>query len=92
MNTKAKRIPHIDFEAGQAKRRRIMSLCYQLPIDRGFTKFDTELRRRVVDMDRLNEFLQGKHSIFKKKLNYHTSPELSKVIIQFENMLKGYMK
>lgn len=80
------------FQAGNTKRRLILSLCHQMPIERGFTKFNPATCRREVDFNRLNEFLTGSYSIYKKKLNYHTPEELSKVIIQFENILKGYLK
>ncbi len=80
-----------EFLKGNNKRRRIMSICYQLPLVKGFTRFDDNTCKRVVNFEKLDEFLCGKHSIYKKPLNYHTPEELSKVIIQFENMLKGYI-
>ncbi len=79
------------YMAGNQQRRRIMSICHQLPPELGFTRWDEKEGCRVVDMHHLNSFLTGPKSIFKKKLNYHTPSELSKVIVQFENMLSGYL-
>jgi hypothetical protein len=79
------------FELGNQKRKAILSLCYQLPYKFGFTRFDEALKRRIVDMDHLNEFLCGPKSIYKKKLNYHTPEELSKVIYQFQHLLNTYI-
>ena len=59
---------------------------------KGFTKWDEATEKRVVDFTRLDEILCGPSSIYKKKLNYHTSDQLSRIIVQFENMLKGYLK
>lgn len=83
---------HESFTAGNVKRKRILSICYQLPDRLGFTKFDHQDNKTIVDLERLNQFLTGPKSIYKKKLNYHTPEELSHVIVQFENMLKGYLK
>ena len=81
-----------DEHPGENKRRRILSICYQLPSHLGFTRYDAQKQRHVIDTVRLNGFLCSPKSIFKKPLNRHTSKELSKVITQFENMLKGYLK
>lgn len=77
---------------GDAQRKRIISICYQLPEHLQFTRWSQTRGKRVVDMVRLNVFLKGPKSIFKKDLNSHTPAELSRVIVQFENMLYGYMQ
>lgn len=79
-------------QQGENKRRRILSICYQLPSHLGFTRYDAQKQRHVIDTGRLNDFLCGPKSICKKPLNRHTPAELSKVIVQFESMLKGYLK
>ncbi len=84
--------PQTDFERGNKKRRRILAICHQLPPQLGFTKWNEKRGKRVVDMNRLDDFLCSRKSIFNKKLNNHTSAELSRVIVQFENILKGYLK
>lgn len=81
-----------EFERGNRKRRRILAICHQLPPELGFTRWDEAKGKRVVDMKRLDSFLCGKKSIYKKSLNQHSPAELSRVIVQFENMLKGYLK
>jgi hypothetical protein len=81
---------HSDFKAGNRKRRRILSLCHQFPPHLDFTYWDTEKECRMVNMERLNTWLVEKGK-YNKKLNYHTPLELSKVIVQFENILKGYL-
>ncbi len=82
----------VNFAAGQGQRRRILAICHQLPANLGFTKFDEHKGDMVVDMQRLDNFLCSSKSAYKKKLAYHTPLELSRVIVQFENMLKGYLK
>ncbi|MFK5855398.1 MAG: hypothetical protein QM503_04645 [Bacteroidota bacterium] len=79
------------FKAGNTKRRRILSLCHQLPPHLAFSYWSEPKQKRLVDMDMLNNWLvvKGPGST---KLNNHTPLELSKVIVQFENMLKGYLK
>lgn len=89
---KDQRITREQFLQGDNKRKAILSLCYQLPSEMGLVGWDDVKQRQVVNMAKLNAFLCGPKSIYKKKLNYHTPEELSKVIVQFENMLKGYMK
>lgn len=84
-------IPRDQFLLGDKQRKAIFSLCYQLPYKFGFTRFDEIQKRRIVDIDHLNEFLTGPHSIYKKKLNYHTPEELSKVIFQFQHLLNTYI-
>ena len=83
--------PKSKYYGGNKKRRRILSICHQLPFHLGFTIWSDEKQRRVVDMKRLDEFLKEKGH-YKKALNYHTPEELSGVIVQFENMLKTYLK
>jgi len=82
----------MSYKAGDNQRRKILSICYQLPVELGFTVYDEKKGRRVVNMIRLNEFLNGPKSIFKKDLYRHDPKELSKVIVQFENILNGYLK
>ncbi len=77
---------------GHLKRRRILSICHQLPASLNLTKFDHNKGTMVVDIKRLDEFLCGTKSIYKKKFMDHTPAELSHVIVQFEHMLKGYLK
>lgn len=83
---------NLGFREGNKKRRRIISLAYQLPPEMCLTRFDEKKGQRVIDMENLDMFLCSKHSVFKKKLNEHTPQELSRVIVQFENMLKSYLK
>lgn len=87
----SEKLPETGFRAANKKRRRVLSLCHQLPEHLGFTHWDETKQSRTVDMDRLNNWLleRGK---YKKKLNHHAPLELSSVIVQFENMLKGYLK
>jgi hypothetical protein len=80
------------FADGNKKRRRIISLAYQMPPEMCLTRWDEEKGQRAIDMEALDAFLCGKHSIYKKRLNEHTPQELSKVIVQFENMLKSYLQ
>lgn len=86
-----KRIPKAEFVAGNTKRKRIMSLCYQLPESLGFVYLNTNEGKHSINMKRLDDWLTVKGP-FNKPLNYHTQKELSHVIVQFENMLKGYLK
>jgi len=79
------------FKAGQRQRRRIIALVHQLPPKLLFTYWSEEKQKRLVDMDKLNNWLIEKGK-YKKPLNDHTPAELSPVIVQFENMLKGYLK
>jgi hypothetical protein len=88
----AKRQSKEQYLAGNNKRRQILSICHQLPTDLMFTEFSPAKGKRVIDMYNLDQFLCGDKSIYKKPLNFHTPEELSKVIIQFENMLKGYLR
>lgn len=80
------------YKDGDSQRKRILSICYQLPVELGFTRWSMVRGKRMVDMDRLNRFLTGPKSIYKKELMSHTPRELTKVIVQFENMLNGYYK
>jgi len=82
----------LTYAAGQKQRRRIMALCHQLPEHLGFTEIDSHSGERHINLQKLDDFLKGPKSIYKKRLKYHTPPELSRVIVQFENMLKGYLK
>lgn len=79
------------FKAGQRQRRRIIALVHQLPPKLMFTYWSEEKGKRLVDMDKLNNWLIEKGK-YHKPLNDHTPAELSPVIVQFENMLKGYLK
>jgi hypothetical protein len=83
---------NLSFREGNKKRRRIISLAYQLPPEMCLTRWDEKKGGLSIDMEALDAFLCGKHSIYKKRLNEHTSHELSRVIVQFENMLKSYLQ
>ncbi len=92
LETLKKMTPDSEFARGNKKRRRILSICHQLPPEKGFTKWDETKGGRIVDMKHLDMFLCGQKSIYHKPLNHHTPAELSHVIVQFENILKGYLK
>lgn len=80
-----------DDEKSQKKRRRILSICHQLPLHLGFTRWDGVKSKRVVDLDKLDSFLESRGK-YKKGLQRHSNTELSHVIVQFEGMLKSYIK
>lgn len=85
------RISKEEFLKGDKKRKRILSLCYQLPTSMDITQFNPHTGKRFVNMVLLDMWLVEKGP-FKKPLNHHTVKELSHVIVQFENMLKSYLK
>jgi len=73
------------------QRRRILSICYQMPPEKGFVKYDASAGKHTVDLERLDKFLCSPRSIYKKPLQKHSTKELSRVIVQMEGMLKGYL-
>jgi len=69
---------------GQRMRRRILSMCYSI----GWTRFDADQKRHVVDMERLDGWLR-KYSHLHKALNDYKYDELPVVVHQFENLMKS---
>lgn len=64
-------------------RKRILSLNYTL----GWTTFDQQKLRHVVDMERLEAWLK-KYGYLHKPLNDYTVKELPILVTQFENLVK----
>jgi hypothetical protein len=85
------RIDKAEFIKGDKKRKRILSLCHQLPVSMELTFLNPHTGKRFVNMVLLDMWL-CEHGPFKKPLNNHTVKELSHVIVQFENILQSYLK
>lgn len=87
-NTSTRSVSHRVAEPVEAKannmRKRILSLCYTL----GWTKFDQQKLRSVVDMERLEAWLT-KYGYLHKALNEYAVIELPKLVTQFENLVKS---
>lgn len=65
-------------------RRRILSMCYSL----GWTSFDSISGANKVDMERLDNWMR-KYSYKHKELAKYDYYELTRLVTQFENMLKS---
>lgn len=65
-------------------RRRVFSMCYSL----GWTTYDQESGKQKVDNDRLNNWML-KYSFKHKELAKYDYYELTRLVTQFENMLKS---
>lgn len=76
-----------DFEKGDKMRKRILSLCYEY----GWTKYSKAKERHVVDFNRLNTWM-SKSSYLHKGLNQYSYAELPKLVTQFENVVKSFLK
>ncbi|MDZ4212788.1 MAG: hypothetical protein U1C59_13850 [Methylotenera sp.] len=74
-------------EKENRQRRRIMSMCYTL----GWTKYDDNIKREVVDFARLDAWVD-KYGYLKKPMMKYDYRELPKLVTQFENMLKSTLQ
>jgi hypothetical protein len=62
-------------------RRRILSICYSI----GWTQFDDDKKKMVVNMDKLNAWLL-KYGYLHKPLNKYSRQELPLLVTQFEKL------
>lgn len=76
-----------DFEKGDKMRKRVLSLCYEY----GWTRHDAVKNKRVVDYAKLNAWLL-KSGYLHKSLNQYKYAELPKLVTQFENVIKSFLK
>lgn len=76
-----------DFEKGDKMRKRVLSLCYEY----GWTRHDVVKNKRVVDYTKLNAWLL-KSGYLHKSLNKYKYDELPKLVTQFENVVKSFLK
>lgn len=81
------KISHVGVDRrGQQMRRRILSLCYNI----GWTEWDYDDEKPVVDFERLDNWML-KYGHLHKKLNEYTYEELPTLVTQFENMAKSFL-
>jgi len=71
----------IDHSKGDFMRKRILKLCYQI----GYTSFDQDQNKHIVDMNRLNNWMLN-YSYLRKPLNQYSYSELIKLVNQFSSM------
>ena len=76
-----------DFEKGDKMRKRVLSLCYEY----GWTRHDVVKNRQAVDYPKLNAWML-KSSYLHKSLNKYKYDELPKLVTQFENVVKSFLK
>lgn len=75
-----------DFIKGDRMRKRILSLSHQY----GWTEYDPEKQKMVVDFERLDNWML-KYSYLKKKLNQYKYSELPKLVSQFQEFVHKYI-
>ena len=78
-----------DFKKGDKMRKRLLSMCYQLGSP--WSNYDGMLDKMMINKSHLNNWML-KSSYLHKSLNDYTYAELPKLITQFENLFKSYLK
>jgi len=79
-------VPGEDFKKGERMRRRIMSLCHQY----GYTKFNVEMGKHIVDLERLDAWML-KYGYLHKSLNNYKYKELPRLVGQFQRVVYSYL-